>query len=230
MIKSVVFDLDDTLYPEKDFQRSGFEAVARFINKQGPFKISLNKIVTLNKKYPGQCFDVLIKNYRLPITPDKLIEVYRNHRPQISAFPYTKSVLAKLKTGYKLKLGLLTDYHRQSQINKLKALNIEKFFDVLIFTSQIGAPKPDSPGYQILKDKFKCEDASIIYVGDNEQKDFIGARKNGFITVKFKNKKGLYSKILLGSEHKADYEITNHKELLSILDKLNNQQNNDTNN
>lgn len=223
MIKSIVFDLDDTLYPEKDFQRSGFEAVARFINKKGTFKVTVNKILALNKKYPGKCFDVLIKEKQLPITPDSLIKIYRTHQPSISAFPHLKNVLEKLKTEHKLKLGLLTDTPSESQKNKIRALKIGKFFDVLISTDQINAPKPNSLGYKMLKDKFQCEDSTIIYVGDNEQKDFIGARENGFITVKFKNNNGLYAKTLLDTSHKADYEISNYKELLSIINKLKNK-------
>lgn len=223
MIKSIVFDLDDTLYPEKDFQRSGFKAVASFINKQGPFNITGNKIMALNKKYPGQCFNMLIKKDQLPFPPNALVEIYRNHRPNISSFPYLKNVLAKLKTDYKLKLGLLTDTPTESQENKIGALKIRKFFDVLISTDQINAPKPNGLGYKMIKEKFKCEDSNIIYVGDNEQKDFIGARENGFITVKFKHKKGLYAKTILGLAHKADYEISNYKELFNILDQLKNK-------
>ena len=36
MITTVVFDLDDTLYDEIDYCRSGFRAVARFLGKVAP--------------------------------------------------------------------------------------------------------------------------------------------------------------------------------------------------
>ena len=221
-IKSVVFDLDDTLYPEKDFQQGGFRAVANFINQQGSFKITTNKITALNKKYPGQCFNMLIKQYDLSVSPDNLIAIYHNHRPKISPFPGLTAVLAKLKKKYNLKLGLLSDCHLQSKTSKLKALKIQKFLDALIFTKQLGTPKPMSLSYVMIKKRFKCPDASIIYVGDNEQKDFIGARKSGFITVKFKHKNSIHRKIRLDKEYRADYEIRDHQELFRIIDQINN--------
>ncbi len=221
MIKSIVFDLDDTLYPEREFRQSGFEAVADFINQQGNFGVTAKKLLSLNKKYPGRCFDALIEREKLSISADTLVDIYRNHQPRITPFPHIKQILAKLKSKYGLKLGLLTDYHYRSQINKLKVLKIAKFFDALIFTDQINAPKPNSLGFALVKKKFKCKDLAIIYVGDNEKKDFIGAHKSGFITVKFNNKNGFYSKIRLGPANRANYEINRHQELFDIIDRLN---------
>ena len=46
-LKAIVFDLDDTLYPEMEFVMSGFRAVAKYLAKK--YKLSSSKIFNILK-------------------------------------------------------------------------------------------------------------------------------------------------------------------------------------
>jgi len=48
MIKAIIFDLDDTLYPEKKFIMSGFRAVAKYLSKK--HKLNYNEVFKILKK------------------------------------------------------------------------------------------------------------------------------------------------------------------------------------
>ena len=85
MITCIVFDLDDTLYDEMDFVKSGYIEVANYLNAA----FGIDKIVTYNKLI--DLFNVNRKKVlnRLCIElnieiSDALIELYRYHQPTIS--------------------------------------------------------------------------------------------------------------------------------------------------
>ncbi len=221
MIKAVVFDLDDTLYPELEFQKSGFDAIAKYLKEEHCPEITRSKIIDTYRRNPKRCFQEIIKQYKIPVQAKLLIELYKYHNPNIRLFPSVQNVLEKLRKKFMLKLGLISDYDYRTQQNKFAALGIQGLFDSVIFTDTIGAPKPKSKAFQMTIDELKCLGDSIIYVGDNEQKDFIGARKNGFKTIKFTHPKGIYKDIHMPKRYKADYEIGDHKEIISIIKILN---------
>ena len=59
----------------------------------------------------------------------------------------------------------------------------------------------------------KPEDS--IYIGDNPRKDFIGARRMGMHVSRLM--KGQHSKVRLGKDYEADYEIDSLKEIFEII-------------
>ena len=217
-IKAVVFYFDDTLYPESSFQRSGFDFIAQKL-RQSRMQITSREIFQLYQQYPKTLFNELADHYELPYTAQELIRLYRNHFPRIRISAEVSETLKKLKKGYKL--GLLTDYFYKTQVNKVKALGIKDFFDCIIYTDKIGAPKPAIKGFKLIKEKFNAGDRKIIYVGDNEEKDFWGAKKAGFFTVKFANKDGFHSYKQMSKMHKAHYEIKKLKGIFRVLEKIN---------
>src|SRR3989338_321733 len=218
-IKAIVFDLDDTLFLENLFRRSGFNFIAKKLNRAG-ISVTSKKIFQMSKQYPKTLFNEIVFRYHLSYSPEDLLGWYRNHPPKIRAYPGVKLLLKRLKREYKL--GLLTDYFHQTQVNKVKALGIGKFFDSIVYTDNIRAPKPATLGFRILKEKFGCQNGQIIYIGDNEEKDFVGAKKAGFITVKFKNQKGFfYGRKGRSPMHNPHFEIKGLKDVFKILAQLN---------
>lgn len=217
-IKAIVFDLDDTLYSEDTFRKSGFKYIAEKLNKIG-IPITKEEIYGLSEKYPRDLFNKLILFYKLPYEESVLIDWYRYHKPRISVYSGVKMILTELKKKYRL--GLLTDYFSESQKNKLRALGIEKYFDKIIYTEIICAKKPSVKGFELLKKNFACDDNEIVYVGDNEVKDFLGANKSGYVTIKFNNDDGFHSKMLMSDKiYKARFEITRLSEIFMVLEKL----------
>ena len=73
--------------------------------------------------------------------------------------------------------------------------------------------------FEEMKEQLHCSAGEIVYVGDNERKDFIGARAAGYITVKYRSG-GVYKNHKGAKEYKADYEIDTQEEIFPLLEKL----------
>lgn len=178
-IQLVLFDLDDTLYSEKDYVKSGFMAVA-------PEKFNeLWKAFCDGKK----TFDEVMSEKK-----DEALKMYREHLPNINLYSGVREMLTDFKnSGFKL--GLITDGRPIGQRQKIKALNIESLFDKIIITDELGGVefrKPNSKAFAIMKDTFKTDYSKMVYIGDNINKDFIAPDKLGMKSIYFNNGDGLY--------------------------------------
>src|SRR5438874_2051717 len=100
MIQAVVFDLDDTLYPEIEFVYSGYRAVSNAVHQQLGFPI-VNELVNLFETGKrGDLFTPVLKTRLDTVTEEyvrELVAVYRQHRPTIVPFPEARDVLDSLK-------------------------------------------------------------------------------------------------------------------------------------
>ena len=84
----LIFDLDDTLYPEIEYVRSGFFAVANELNHlfKWPVNESFNLMLkTLDEKGRGAVFNDLLQ-YHGKLSKKNVkhcINKYRHHKPNI---------------------------------------------------------------------------------------------------------------------------------------------------
>jgi putative hydrolase of the HAD superfamily len=226
MIKCVLFDLDGTLYNERDFVISGFRVVSEYlsrtygIDKKKCFAILRNDF---DRGLRSNNFDVLIDRLELDIGIQELVEVYRQHQPNINLFPDAETILSKLRDS--LLLGLVTDGWREVQQRKVSALKVEGRFDIITFTDAYGREnwKPSLRPFEITLKKLGVEAKESMYVADNPVKDFIGAKKLGITTVRIRRGGGEYDSIESDAEHEADYNITSLLELQELIEKINAQ-------
>lgn len=220
MIKLIVFDLDDTLYDEFQFVQNGFKEVAKYLlNKYAIHVDELYKVMLelLNKYGRGAIFNKLCENYNFNEEIMNLVEIYRNARGEFKLYDDSYEVLKKLQYNYKL--GIITDGKAAVQWNKIKCLGIESYFDKIIVTDDFGREywKPHEYSYKKMLEYFKCEPKEAIYIGDNPTKDFIGARKVGFYTVRIIRECGDNMKVEEEKGYEADFTIKNLKELINII-------------
>ncbi len=205
----VVFDLDDTLYDEIEFVKSGFKEVCAFLQNEIYFDFMWSEFL---KEGSGKIFDKLIQKFNLTISLEKLVEIYRFHFPEINLDADTKILLTHLKK--KIKLALITDGHYITQKNKFAALGLEKFIEFPVFTDTLNTKKPDKKPFMYVSDFF-C-DNKYVYVADNPKKDFFAPKELNWFTIRYKNPKGIYRDI----KNNADVEIENLGEVATILDGL----------
>jgi len=197
-IKAVIVDLDDTLYSEKEFVFSGFKAVSSYLQEESIVKKDLFDFMwncfACGKS--GEIFNDALKSEN--IEPEKglvasLVEVYRSHKPDISPYPDAIPFLENLYN--KKMLGLLTDGYLNVQKKKVNALGIEKYFDIIVYTDELGRNfwKPHKAGYEKIMNKLSISGKECLYVGDNPVKDFFSAKKLGWKTLQIKRPGGVYS-------------------------------------
>ncbi|MCY6959582.1 HAD family hydrolase [Clostridium brassicae] len=220
MIKVVVFDLDDTLYNEKDFVFGAFKEVAIYLSKK--YGISANilyedMLSILHKEGRGKIFNIICDNYNINEDIKALVQVYRNSKPKLNLYEDSIEILNKLRCKYKL--GLITDGLAYVQWNKIKILDLEKHFDNIIVTDELGREywKPHIMPFQNMADKFKVSPKECIYIGDNPSKDFFGAKKIGYKTIRIIRQEGDHIKARLDKNYEADYDISSLDELIPII-------------
>lgn len=199
MIKTVIFDLDDTLFDEIDFVRSGFRAAARHIttlsDRYSPddvFDLIWKCFLTGER---GSTFNLALAELGLPgglSLVDKLVEVYRTHTPTLILPPDSRSVLEELKGRYIL--GLLTDGFLPTQRLKVQALGIEHYFDAIVYTEELGREywKPSPRGFETLLQMLGSLPEQTACVADNESKDFIAPNRLGLLTIQLLRPAGLH--------------------------------------
>jgi len=221
-LKAVVFDLDDTLYPEKEFVKSGFRAVAAWaeLNLGIDSNIGERQLISYYENgIRGDTFNRWLASHNL-FSVDlvkEMIKIYREHVPSILPFPEVKEVLGELKK--KFLLGIVSDGYLEVQRKKLNVLEIENFFDAVIFSDEWGKKnwKPSTKPFEIISDRLGVSPNKCIYVADNPIKDFFGAKKIGMYTIRIVRPSGEYSTCQPPSiEHGPNLTITSLEELLNI--------------
>lgn len=197
-ISAVVFDLDDTLYAERDYVRSGYLAVAAHLqarlNRDGPWADWLWQRFLAGKVQ--RAFNDLSDAFGLSLQEAdiaELINVYRTHRPRLRAFADIPPLLSLLRADYKL--GLLSDGYLPTQALKLEAVGLERFFDAVLFTESLGrqAWKPATEGFEWIARRLETPHAQCCYVADNVAKDFIPPNRLGWRTIQYVRPGQLYS-------------------------------------
>jgi putative hydrolase of the HAD superfamily len=193
MLTTVIFDLDDTLYDEIDYCRSGFRAVGRFLAQAGSLPTGCEAddlYKTLWKHFCSgnrtQTFNAAMDEMKIDYDDEvvaSLISVYRRHEPTLKLPDETRKALDLLADRYTL--AVLTDGYLPAQELKLKALQMMHYFKHILYTESLGRSywKPNPKGFEMLARKLGVDPSDCVYVGDNPAKDFLPANSLGMGTI-----------------------------------------------
>ena len=187
--KVVCFDLDDTLYKEIDFLKSGYRKVAELVEKRDGIDAwtaydqmmvwylrGENAFANLNEKYG-------INN---PI--EDYLNVYRYHHPSLTLPQDVKGVLTTLKEAG-CELGVITDGREITQKQKIEALGLSEWIcpDLVMINEDKKYFKPNHWSFDRMMlqcyEKYPNRDLAFYYVGDNPEKDFLAPNELGWTTV-----------------------------------------------
>lgn len=197
-IKAVIFDLDDTLYPERDYAFSGFAAVASAFQEQlgDPSQTAAQLEALFETEHRPRVFNALLRQRGMPedtqVSAD-MIEIYRRHIPKIALYPDADAALTRLRANYKL--GLISDGRVVTQTLKLEALRLRPRFDEIIITSELGPDrqKPHPLAFERMAETLGIEHVECVYIADNAAKDFIAPNALGWTTVRVLRPDGIYA-------------------------------------
>lgn len=188
----VVFDLDDTLYKERDYLLSGVNAVLETIRStygdQYLAKLSLPLDVTKD------WLSSICAELNLPATvKESLLWTYRLHEPSIRLSESVRSVLKLIGSNHQL--AILTDGRAITQRQKLKSLGLGHL--PAYISEEYGDTKPDTLRYEAVMHDFPAK--QYFYIGDNPAKDFIAPNQLGWTSVGLKgDDRNIHSQILSG--------------------------------
>ena len=215
MSRSVVLlDLDDTLYPERDFARGGFRAAAELLATR--LQRSADELFELAWQHfeqgvRGSIFNSVLAELDVPNDAaliDELVRAYRSHEPQLTLFTDADRLLTTLAPQFGL--GLLTDGPADVQRRKVKSLGLQSRIEAIVYSDDFGREhwKPSPIAYLELLRKLHVDPSHAVYVGDNPKKDFIGARRLGLQTVRIRRPNTEHGHLEAPSGFEADHEIT----------------------
>jgi putative hydrolase of the HAD superfamily len=237
MITTVVFDLDDTLYDEVEYCKSGFTSVSEFLSSMPEMPPAERLFNAFWKQFEAgnrtKTFNAALHELgvgynaalrELGIVDDKLIQqliyAYRNHDPKITLPQESRDVLSQLSS--KFTLALLTDGFLPAQQLKVQALEIEQYFKCIIYTEQLGREfwKPSPAGFEKIMETLNVKSQSMAYVADNQIKDFIAPNRLGFATIQIIRPARLHLESSQEPDSVAKYTIRQISQLPPLLDKF----------
>ncbi|MFQ5942220.1 MAG: HAD family hydrolase [Anaerolineales bacterium] len=212
-LKAIVFDLDDTLFPERQYALSGFAAVADWAavtlgvpSEQGYAELE----AFFEAGVRGDTFNRWLEAHDQE--PDRwvpeMVKCYRDHTPSLKPYPETHSVLKKLRRSYRL--GLITQGHRLGQQRKIEALELTDYFEAILIMGEEDRKdwKPSQVPFERLLAELDLPGSEAAYIGDNPLKDFVGSRRLGMLTVWVRRPEGEHvNDIPPTPEYSADHEL-----------------------
>lgn len=190
-IKGVVFDLDDTLFSETQYVRSGYEAVGRYLEEPD----AAERLWSLFKE-GKMAIDCYLKEIGKSDRKDACLEVYRLHKPQINLYDGVAELIEELKDRG-VKVGIITDGRPEGQRNKIEALGL--IVDDVIITDELGGiqfRKPNTVAFRLIRDRWEIPYESMVYVGNDAAKDFQAPMQLGMRCLYFENPDSLYHSIV----------------------------------
>jgi len=185
-IKAVLFDLDNTLIDfikmKKEACRSAVKAMKRLGLKIDE-KTGLEKLIETYYRL-GLESDVAITTFLRELTGevDKNIlqagiKGYLKAKPNfLKPYPYVLETLEMLKSK-NLKLGIITDASREKAMQRLDAMNITGFFDIIVTYTESEVKKPGLLPFKLAIKKLGLSPEDILFVGDSIRRDIEPAKK-----------------------------------------------------
>lgn len=222
---TVVFDLDDTLYSERQFAISGFRACEKWLEqKHGVTGVVDEMTRLLDEGHMRSLFE-LVMAARVPsLAPqdvEDFIDVYRLHEPEIELYPDAERALAHFSAAGPI--GLITDGQHVVQSAKVKALDIEHRFRHIVYTGALGGrafSKPHPLSYEQMEaelSKAGASDRRFVYVGDNPAKDFVTPNRRGWLSVQILRPLRIHARAIPAEGGAAHHVIDTLDDLPAIL-------------
>ena len=177
----LVFDLDDTLYKELDYLKSAYLEIADLVeSRYGAPKGIIDQMLRWWQNGEN-VFRQLIETYKLELSVDDLLTIYRSHIPTIHLDKTVKELLDRLHQH--AVLGIITDGRGVTQRHKVEALGLLTYMDEqnILISEETGYEKPsDRPFRQFMEHHHS---RTYYYIGDNPTKDFVAPNCLGWTTI-----------------------------------------------
>jgi len=195
MMKAALFDLDGTLlnrdasvelFIEQQYER--LKGVLGSIPKEQ----YIARFIQLDKRgyvWKDHVYQQLVEEFHLVhITWEELLQDYLNEfKYSCVPFPNLIPMLEQLKRD-QLALGMITNGYGHFQMDNIKALAIEHYFDVILVSEWAGMKKPDPQLFLNAIEKLNVLPHECVFIGDHPVNDVKGAQHVGMKGIWKKDK------------------------------------------
>ena len=196
----IVFDVDDTLYLERDYALSGFGAVGRWLEEHHAlrgFAAIAGDLFAGGRR--GDIFNRALRALGIA-SPERLVptlvDVYRKHQPQIRLIDDARTAVEALRAS--CRLACITDGPVASQIAKVRTLELDRWMAPIV---------PDGiPGCRVSKTartRLSSGRASIWRCGNPNasmsptipRKDFVAPLQLGWQVIRVRHPGALHETV-----------------------------------
>ncbi len=215
-IKGVLFDLDNTLIDFMKMKRMACSEAASAMLGAG-LKIKSENLADdlfkyylkygIEGDYPFTDFLKERNSYKDEILAAAINAYHRVKSAFLEPYPgVIPTFIQLIKKG--IKLGIVTDAPSLKAHQRIDAMKLQGFFDVVITE----AKKPDSKGFLEAVKKLKLKPQEVMMIGDWPEKDVDGAKNAGLITCFAQ-----YGHTIGILKTKSDHTIQRIEEVLEIV-------------
>ena len=219
MMKAVLFDLDGTLLNRE-------ASVEKFIKNQHnrlyrslghiPEKTYTARFIELDRRgyvWKDKVYAQLAAEFSIKeITVEDLLQDYLNEfSKHCVPFPNLHSLLRQLKNS-NYSLGMITNGYGKFQMDNIRALRIDSYFDAILVSESEGIKKPDTEIFHRALQRLRVSADESIYVGDHPENDVKAAERAGM--------KAVWKTDNYWGQVEANYKIDDLLELEVILSEI----------
>ena len=244
MIRTVIYDLDDTLYDFHQADKLAFAAMCRSCDERfgggterfaEAFKPSYQAI---NEYMPEDIKALMtdgvtvatchsrtlriahmLEQMDLPLFPHviELYDIYWNTiLDNMEAAPHIHEVMQALKEKG-LRIGIGSNMTSRIQYRKLERLGLGPYLDFVTVSEESFFDKPDARFFDRVLYKAGCKPEECLFVGDNYRFDYVGARASGMHALWYVGKEKPWNHVD-PEAREAALKIRDHREILKILE------------
>ncbi|HIJ60772.1 MAG TPA: HAD family hydrolase [Nitrospirae bacterium] len=234
MIKAVLFDLYGTLIDIRTEEKSPevYWQLSRFLSYHGvkicPERLhdcyfeGINKALTNTKEtHPEvnvyEIFHEIMHRFGSRIYNEQsVIDVCMLFRSlsirQFCLFENVVETLSYLQSNYLI--ALISDAQWVFTEPELAILNLDRFFPIRFLSSRYGYKKPDKRLFEKALKKLDVKAKDAVYIGDNLQRDLVGAKNANIKCLLYRNETKRYN------GYEADGLFYNYYELRHLLERI----------
>ena len=223
MLKAILFDLDNTLLDFSGFKRESALAAAKAMKRAGVplsekelyariFKVYDEKGIEYQRTFGDVLYGLGMDQHQLERARQAAVIAYTKKKYEcIKPRPKVIQVLSSLKRKYNL--GIVTDAPREKAWQRLVLAGLDGFFYPVVTYTDTLEHKPSLKPFELALFLLKVKPVEVLFVGDNPERDIIGARKAGLMTCLAR-----YGCIDYKEEmNVADYTIGNVEDLKRVV-------------
>ena len=247
MIRTVIYDLDDTLYDFHRVDRMAFDAMCRACDERfgggaeryaeafAPSYHAINAYLPEDIKAlmpegisSATCHSRtlriahMLEQLGLPLFPHviELYDIYWNTiLDNMKPEPYIDEVMAALKARG-LRIGIGSNMTSRIQYRKLQRLGLGPYLDFVTVSEETFFDKPDPRFFDRVLLKAGCLPEECLFIGDNFELDYLGAMKVGMQALWYVGKEKPWNHVD-PQERASARKLADHREVLTFLEERN---------
>ncbi len=230
-LRAIFFDLDETLLDTSGCRPPAVEASFRVAAQKYP-QLDLEAWRAASEEVKREMHDLWLNSpnsgaellregsYRILRKlgiDDRALAIqasqayYRTWVSHLKLFPEVPEVLGALRGRYRL--GVISNGPSDLQRYKLKLFDLEREFDPIVISGEIGVAKPDQKIFRYALERAGVSAEEALYVGDSPIYDIVGAKGAGMMMAWVNRSGGPIENL----ESRPDYVVQSLKELLLLV-------------